>query len=141
MLYDGAIRFCSMAIEAMQTGDREGQHINLLRAQNILSELMGSLDCKVGGEVAENLMRLYLYLYEQLVLANMKDQIAPIKQTLVMLQDVRETWREIEGQTAPSAPEPERSPAAPQRSSAVPLARSHGSPVLTAIPRLGDQRA
>src|SRR5690242_6689865 len=44
LLYDGAIRFCAQAIEAMQKRDLETQHINLLRVQRIISELIGSLN-------------------------------------------------------------------------------------------------
>src|SRR5262245_44987318 len=44
LLYDGAIRFCSLALEAMQAKELETQNTNLIKAQRIIGELMGSLN-------------------------------------------------------------------------------------------------
>lgn len=96
LLYDGAVRFCRQAIEAMQKQDLEGQHTNLIKAQRILSELMSSLNREVGGEVAENLMRLYVHMMEQLVQANLKDEVAPVQAVQKMLMELREAWQEID---------------------------------------------
>ena len=59
MLYDGAIRFINEATYAMQQRDYETQNAKLQRAQKILAELISSLDFDKGGEIAENLFRLY----------------------------------------------------------------------------------
>ena len=59
MLYDGAIRFINEAAYAMQQRDYETQNTKLQRAQKILAELISSLDFDKGGEIAENLFRLY----------------------------------------------------------------------------------
>jgi flagellar biosynthetic protein FliS len=78
MLYDGAIRFINEAAHAMRQRDYEAQNAKLQRAQKILAELISSLDFDKGGEIAENLFRLYTYMYNQLVEANINDQPRPI---------------------------------------------------------------
>src|SRR5438552_16056962 len=55
LLYEGAIRFCRLAQEAMRKRDLETQNTNLVRTQRIVGELLASLDRGVGGEVASNL--------------------------------------------------------------------------------------
>ena len=46
MLYDGAIKFCNIAIMAIEKQDMEKAHVNLKKAQAIISELRGTLDHK-----------------------------------------------------------------------------------------------
>jgi flagellar protein FliS len=79
MLYDGAIRFINEATYAMQQRDYETQNAKLQRAQKILAELISSLDFDKGGEIAENLFRLYAYMYNQLVEANINDDTARLE--------------------------------------------------------------
>lgn len=98
MLYDGAIRFLSLAREKMVVRDLEARHIYLLKAQRIIGELMGSLDRDKGGAVAENLHGLYAYMLQQLVEANLKDQLPPIDKVIEMLRDLRGTWAAVEEQ-------------------------------------------
>ncbi len=96
MLYDGAIRFCTLGQEAMQKRAIETQNTNLVKAQSILAELMSSLDRNAGGEVAENLFQLYTYMLEQLVTANLFDRPAPIGRVIEMLRGLRESWLEVD---------------------------------------------
>lgn len=112
LLYDGAIRFCSLAIEAVQRRDLEAQNTNLVKAQRIIGELLSSLDRKSGGEVADNLSRLYLHMLEQLVNANLYDQIAPIETVQKMLCELRETWQEIDRMATQGQANSEETPAA-----------------------------
>ena len=95
MLYDGAIRFLSAAKQGMETGDLETQSRNLLKTQKIICELMSTLDRARGGEIAANLHRIYLYMLEQLVEANLYDRTKPLDNVLEMLRDLRASWAEI----------------------------------------------
>lgn len=92
MLYDGAIRFINEAIYAMQQRDYETQNARLQRAQKILAELISSLDFDKGGEIAENLFRLYTYMYNQLVEANINDDAARLEHVVGLLSEIREAW-------------------------------------------------
>ncbi len=98
MLYDGAIRFLYRAKERMLAKDIEGKHIHLIKAQKIVMELMSSLDRSRGGEIAVNLHRIYQYMLEQLVEANLYNKSSNIDTVLSMLKDLRESWAEVDKQ-------------------------------------------
>ena len=55
MLYDGALRFLRQAIKSLENNDIETAHHNFIRTQNILTELIASLNFDKGGEIALNL--------------------------------------------------------------------------------------
>ncbi|GIV07321.1 MAG: flagellar protein FliS [Fimbriimonadales bacterium] len=95
MLYDGVIRFIHEAAHAMRQRDYETQNTKLLRAQKILAELISSLDFDKGGEIAENLFRLYTYMYNQLVQANIDDSIENLEHVTALLSELREAWDAI----------------------------------------------
>ncbi|MDM7461362.1 MAG: flagellar export chaperone FliS [bacterium] len=95
MLYDGAIRFVNEAAHAMRQRDYETQNTKLLRAQKILAELISSLDFDKGGEIAENLFRLYTYMYNQLVEANINDSVETLEHVTCLLTELREAWDTI----------------------------------------------
>jgi flagellar protein FliS len=95
MLYDGAIRFINEATYAMRQHDYETQNNKLQRAQKILAELISSLDFDKGGEIAENLFRLYTYMYNQLVEANIQDVPERLEHVVDLLSDLREAWDAI----------------------------------------------
>ncbi len=96
MLYEGAIRFCQIALDAMAAHDLPVQHENLLKAQRIVAELLGSLNREKGGEVADNLARLYTHMLEQLVVANLHDEPEAVKLVQSMLRDLWASWVEVE---------------------------------------------
>ncbi|MDR1621036.1 MAG: flagellar export chaperone FliS [Synergistaceae bacterium] len=97
--YDIGIRSCRMAEAALDTDDNKTQdfdlaHREILRAQEVIRELMVTLNTEKGGEMAQNLMRLYDYMYQQLVEANVKKDPKNIHTVLTMLEDLKETWEE-----------------------------------------------
>jgi flagellar protein FliS len=98
MLYDGALRFLNCALEAMEQRDYEQQNLYLQKTQRILAELIGSLDFTKGGEVAENLFRIYTYLYNQLVQANIEDDAAKVQHAIALLSELREAWDTVASQ-------------------------------------------
>lgn len=93
MLYDGAIRFATQAKADFAAGNREAAHNNLTRAQDIVGELMGSLNMEMG-EIAANLFSLYEYMQYRLIEANIKQSIENIDEALQMLRELRQTWAE-----------------------------------------------
>lgn len=96
MLYDGAVRFLRQGQDAMQRGDREKQNYYLVRAQRIVSELASSLDMEAGGEIAMNLMALYQFMLEKLILANLEDDAQAVQKVREMLESLREAWVQVE---------------------------------------------
>ena len=96
LLYDGAVRFATQGLEALNEQRYEDQNLYLLKTQRIVTELMTSLDRNAGGDVAANLYRIYSYVMEQLVRANMQDDPALLQDAIKTLTDLRETWIEID---------------------------------------------
>jgi len=96
MLYDGALRFMETGKRAIQTGNRDEQNVALQRAQRIVMELMGALDMEQGGDIAKNLLSLYSYVLNELVSANMKDEVGGIDRAIKVMSDLRESWSQIE---------------------------------------------
>jgi len=97
MLFDGAIRFANQGRQAIAEQDMEQANVKLLRAQDIVTELMISLDLD-QGEIAENLYQLYSFIYELLVEANIKTDVNLIDQAVRFLTELRDTWRQVVGQ-------------------------------------------
>jgi len=94
MLFDGAIRFANQAREMIAAGDLEGANAKLIRAQDILTEFMISLDMD-QGEIAKNLYQLYDYIHDCLVRANIKKDVELIDQAVRLLTELRDTWRQV----------------------------------------------
>ena len=70
MLYEGAIKFCNIAIIAIEQKDIEKAHINITKANNIIMEFQITLDHKYL--VAQEFQNVYDYIYDRLVEANIK---------------------------------------------------------------------
>lgn len=93
MLYDGAIKFCNIAILAIEKQEVEKAHVNLKKAQAIISELRITLDHKYP--VWEDFDRVYDYIYRRLIDANMSKNIADIEDALKYIREMRDTWKEV----------------------------------------------
>lgn len=99
MLYNGGVRFCDEAQAALDQKSLEKAHRALVRAQDIVSELLLSLNAG-AGELAENLGRLYEYMHYRLVEANLKKDPAVVAEVRGMFAELGETWQELLKQPA-----------------------------------------
>ena len=93
MLYDGAIRFCNIAEIAIEMKDIQKAHNNLMKVQRIIDYLRQTLDMKY--KVAEDFERIYMYLSERLIEANMKKDKEIVVEVNRHLHEVRDTWKEV----------------------------------------------
>lgn len=93
MLYDGAIKFCNIAIIAIEKGEIEKAHNNIRKAENIIQEFRETLNFKYP--VAEDFENVYKYIAHQLLMANVKKDTAILEEVLVHLRTMRETWEEV----------------------------------------------
>ena len=93
MLYDGAVKFTDIAIEAIEAGDIEKAHNNIVKAQNIIVEFRSTLDMKYP--VAKDFDVVYDYIYRRLVEANMKKDKDILVEALKHIKTMRDTWREV----------------------------------------------
>ena len=97
MLYDGAIRHLNRSLDLFAEGHRRFDELNthIISAQDILSELMASLDFDRGGAVARNLFSLYAFMNRRLLEANLKKEPGPIAEVKKQLCELREAWDEL----------------------------------------------
>jgi flagellar protein FliS len=97
MLYDGAIRHINLALGSFGEGHKKYDEINshIVSAQDIISELMASLDFDRGGSLAKNLFSLYIYFNRQLLEANLNKDPKPLQEVKKLLSELRDAWEEI----------------------------------------------
>lgn len=93
MLYDGAIRFLTQAQQAMEQKKWQDAHNYILRAEDIITELMACLKID-AGEVAQNLYRLYEYFNWRLIQANIKRSPEMLTEVQMRMRELREAWAE-----------------------------------------------
>jgi len=110
MLYDEAIKQLGGSISllddnfAKETSRIEKVSNGILKSQEIITELMASLDMEAGGEISKNLFALYTYFNERLVEGNMKKSAEPLAFVKDMMEQLREAWVEVINNTAVPAP-------------------------------------
>ena len=93
MLYDGAVKFCLRAKDALEAKDYETVNVNVQKCRNIVVELLSTLDHKYP--VADDYETLYRYIFALLTEANMKKDMEMLDRALVELRDIRDIWKEI----------------------------------------------
>lgn len=108
MLYDEGIKNITLAIEGMPDGKIDAEHIesihqNILKAQDIITELMAALNMDEGGQIAENLLSLYSFFNQQLFQANMQKNPEPLITVRSMMEELREAWHRVVNSSAAQA--------------------------------------
>ncbi|BCJ92940.1 flagellar protein FliS [Anaerocolumna cellulosilytica] len=93
MLYDGAIKFCNIAMLGIQEKDINKANENIIKAEKIITYLKTTLDSKYP--VAEDFDRVYDYIYETLINANIKKDKAVLNEALGYIREMRDTWKEV----------------------------------------------
>lgn len=92
MLYNGAIKFCNQAVEAIEQNNIPKSNEYILKAQKIISELRVTLDKKYA--VAEDMDRMYEFIYHLLVQANISKDVEKLNTAAQFIREFRDTWRE-----------------------------------------------
>lgn len=93
MLYEGAIKFCNIAIVAVEKNEIEKAHHNIIKVENIITEFQATLDHKYP--VAKEFDEVYTYLQQRLLEANMKKDKEILEEVLKHLRTMRDTWKEV----------------------------------------------
>lgn len=99
MLYDEAIKQIGAALDLMseskiKPSDIEKINASILKVQEIVTELMASLDLERGGEIATNLLSIYSFFNQQLLEANIKKIPKPLTEVKGMMEDLRDAWQQ-----------------------------------------------
>ncbi len=93
MLYEGAIKFCNIAIASVEHKDIEKAHENIRKTERIIDYFRQTLDMSYA--VAEDFERVYAYLSQRLVEANVKKDKETLEEVNVHLRSMRDTWKEV----------------------------------------------
>ncbi|MBQ0002362.1 MAG: flagellar export chaperone FliS [Treponema sp.] len=110
LLYEEAVKQLTLASSLFDTAaqlpvkniEKFGKAV--LKTQEIITELQVSLDMEKGGEIAANLMSLYIFFNKELTDANIKKNKAKIDSTLKMMKELCETWRQAAETSANAQP-------------------------------------
>lgn len=93
MLYEGAIKFCNIAIMGIEQKDMQKAHTNIVKTERIINHFRVTLDMKYP--VAEDFERVYIYLERRLVEANVKKDKEILEEVCMHLRSMRDTWKEV----------------------------------------------
>ena len=93
MLYEGAIKFCNMAIMAIEQKDIQKANNNIIKVQKVIEEFRNTLNRKYP--VAEDFDRVYVYLLQRLLEANIHKDPEILEEVNTHLRSMRDTWKEV----------------------------------------------
>lgn len=93
MLYDGAIKFCNIAVVAIEKQDVEKAHTYIMKTELIIEEFQASLNHKYP--IAKEFDNVYTYLMERLREANLKKDPEILEEILTHLRTMRDAWKEV----------------------------------------------
>lgn len=93
MLYEGAIKFCNIALVALEKSDYEKVNQNIIKAERIVAELRSTLDFKYP--VAKDFDVVYDYINRRLVEGNIKKDKSILEEALGYIREMRDTWKEV----------------------------------------------
>ena len=110
MLFDGALKSMNIAREAFERPAEDVRRIEvinaqLIKAQNIIRELQGTLNHDAGGEFSRTMERLYDYYLRRLTEANLRKDVTPVIEVERLLREVRDAWAEMLRKQDPSGSE------------------------------------
>ncbi len=106
MLYDEAIKQIGAAIALIEGDSKkdpsriEKCNTHVLKSQEIITELMASLDMEAGGDIAKNLLSLYAYFNEQLLEANIEKKADKMIHVRDLMDQLRAAWNEVVSSSA-----------------------------------------
>lgn len=93
MLVDGAVKFSKIAREALEVKDIRKSHENLVKVQDIFTELMVSLD-QNAGDWARQIYQVYDFIKTRLFEINLKKDVAMMDELMPVIESIRDTWHE-----------------------------------------------
>lgn len=100
MLYDGAIKFLESACNSMdKKHGTEEVHNNIVKAQEIIYELLSSLNYD-AGEIADRLASIYAYMNQKLTEGNISKTKPPVLEVIKYLKELKSAWAVVEEKAA-----------------------------------------
>jgi len=101
MLYEEAERQIEVAIDGLDNNNNiERSHKAIVKTQDIITELIVSLDLDSKSTITQNLFNLYLYFNQRLLDANIRKDVSILEEVRTLVCDLKGAWQQIEGTTA-----------------------------------------
>src|SRR3990172_3193975 len=94
LAYDGIIKFLQIAIDNLENKDYLGKGRNIIKAQDLINELLCVLNYE-AGEIAINLRNIYLFMINRLTYAETNKDMKSIRDVLKMLYELQKAWENI----------------------------------------------
>jgi flagellar protein FliS len=110
MLIEAALRFAAKAKGHWRAGENAAAGEAILRAQEIVSEILSGIRPEADHELATNVSAIYGFVFRSLVAAHIKSDPGKLDEAIKVLEVERETWQKVCGDLA-DAPPPVTSPA------------------------------
>lgn len=95
MLYDGALNHLKRAKLKISNGDNISKGHHFSKATSIVGELSNVLDMEKGGDISVNLRRLYDFVQQRLLYANMNNDLKALEEAENVLTTIRGGWKEM----------------------------------------------
>lgn len=93
MLYNGCLKFLHQAKKGILEKNIEVKNTNLIKAQDIIKELMSTLNMDLA--VSNEMLQLYDYMNRRLMEANIKSDPSIIDEVESLVVEFRDTWKEV----------------------------------------------
>ena len=93
MLYNGCLKFIMLGKKAIEAGNIEAKNTNIIKAQNIIRELMVTLN--MDADVSKDMMSLYDFMNRRLIEANLKNDVSALEEVEGLVTEFRNTWKEV----------------------------------------------
>lgn len=101
MLYDGCIKQLKLSISYIDQKDYEKANNSLIKGQEIITELIKSLDLKY--DLSHELYNLYDFSLNELFIGNIKKDSQRIENVISIFENLKEVWQEIVAKNRVSA--------------------------------------
>ena len=99
MLFEGVQKQIKAARLHMVNGNIAEKGKAITKATDIVNlGLLAALDKEKGGELAERLESIYLYVGQLLLQANLKNDVAKLDEAAELLEQIGSAWKEIQPQ-------------------------------------------
>ncbi len=95
MLYEAAIKFTKLGLQAIENKNIAERGKNIMRAYDIVAELQVSLDHKVGGDLPKQLDQLYTFILDQYAKGNISGDAEALKSSVKILENLYDGWKQV----------------------------------------------
>jgi flagellar protein FliS len=98
LVYSHVLAALRQGHRAIGLQDHEARSKSLCRARDLVSELLFTLDREAGGELAENLVALYLFYLREITQVDLRPDAARLAKLIELVASLHETWQEAAAQ-------------------------------------------